>query len=77
MGWQEQVWGWQVLVLVCVWWWQGAARCGQEMQTADTLDTGGWPPAPSTLISTDTTLSRAGQVLLLPSVCKEGQSGNR
>ena len=42
------------------------------MQTADTLDTGDWPPAPSTLISTDTTLSRAGQVLLLPSVCKEG-----
>ena len=29
------------------WWWQGAARCGQEMQTADTLDTGGWPPAPA------------------------------
>ena len=58
------------------WWWQGAARCGLLMQTADTLDTGAGhqplPPAPSTLISTDTTLSRAGQVLLLPSVCKEG-----
>ena len=55
-----------------VWWWQGAARCGLLMQTADTLDTGDWPPAPSTLISTDTTLSRAGLFMLLPSVCKEG-----
>ena len=31
----------------CVWW-QGAARCGLLMQTADTLDTGDWPPATAT-----------------------------